>query len=132
MGKLPTKTMIKPRLNTLYYSLLLSGYLLLQYCYIPSFKILGIVHEQPTWQAANKALAFAILTGYSSLLIALWGNTKVRYLCIFLVWGAWNNFWDEITNHNYYSNSMEVFSFIFALSTLIYSIWSKRQSITRI
>ena len=110
-----------------YLLLIWSGYIVGQYPYIPSVKILGLVHIQPTIEVYDKCIAFALLTVYTALWFALHHYFWVMISLTFMAWGMFNNFVDEMTNKSGVYSTMEQLSLLMALLTTSILVWKHRK-----
>lgn len=110
-----------------YLFLIWIGYLVGQYPFIPSFDILGYSHAQPGIDLYDKCIAFTLLSVYTTLLIALHRYFWVMVSLVFMSWGMFNNFIDEMTNQSGIFTRMEQISLLFALLTTSILIWKHRR-----
>lgn len=112
-----------------------AGYLLLiwvgwvvgEYPRIPSFTLGVLHHLQPSIENYDKCIATTLLAFSMALLFALWDNIWLMISMIFITWGMFNNFIDEINNTATILTTNEQLSLLFALLTTSILIWKHRR-----
>lgn len=120
----------KVYIRTILYLLLIwVGYLAGEYPAVPSFKILGFYHEQPSIENYDKGIALMLLLWSIVFLIKFWGNFWIRVSMVFITWGMVGNVFDELLGRAEMFSSGEQIALIMALLTtsiLIYKRWRKK------
>lgn len=111
-----------------YVCLILLGYLIGQYPYIPSFEFWFIKHTQPQKiEIFDRCIAATLLIFSVVMHLALFNNKWIRILMIFIVWSFINNFVDEFTGHTSTFSRTEQIGLLLALITTTYLIWKHRR-----
>jgi multisubunit Na+/H+ antiporter MnhF subunit len=110
----------------------LIGYLPLQYVYIPSFELWGIIHIQPPIEVHDIVVSWTFLCFSLTLFVLTQKYVTGRYiyfniLTIYTTWGFLNNFVDEYTGHANDMGFFEKLSFALAILFTVYILWKHRQ-----
>lgn len=108
-----------------YILLILVGYGVGQYPFIPSFTFMNYCHVQPSIDVFDKCISITLLAFSLGLLFALWHNFWVMLIMLFITWGMMNNVVDEFTGQAGLLGLSEKLSLLFALLTTSILIWKR-------
>ncbi len=111
----------------LYLILILTGYLVGQFPYIPSFELGFIKYEQASIETLDKCVSITLLTFSIALFFVFWERLWLMLIMLFITWGFINNTVDEFANKATTFSTSEKISLLFALLTTSYLIWKHRQ-----
>lgn len=114
------KTYIK---TSLYLLLIWAGYAIGEYPAIPTFKFLGIEHQQPGIAAYDRGIAGLLLVWSITLLLVFWGRFWARVSMVFICWGMFGNAIDEFSGRSGLFTTSEQIALLMALlitSIMIY------------
>lgn len=110
-----------------YLFLIWGGWFMGEYPHIPSFTLGFIRHTQPPIEQYDKCIAFALLAFSLTIFFALWKNFWIMVSMMFITWGMFNNFVDEVTNQASVFTTAEQVSLLFALLTTSILIWKAQK-----
>jgi len=113
-----------------YLLLILTGWSVGQYPYIPSFQLGFFSHIQPDIDVLDKCISITLLAFSLGLFFALWHNFWLMLIMSFISWGMFNNAVDEWTNQNEIFGITEKISLLFALLTTSILIWKRHKKLT--
>ena len=111
----------------IYLIIIWAGWLTSEYNFIPSFNWGWFAHTQPSIEYYDKCIAFTLLTVYLVLFFALWNNFWCMVSLLFMTWGMFNNFLDEMNNKATVLSTSEQISLLLALLTTSTLIWIHRK-----
>jgi len=106
-----------------YIVLILIGYFVGQYPYVPSFRLYGLIHIQPDYTILDKCMSITLLTFSLALFFVFIHNFWLRIITGFMTIGFINNMIDELLNHSSIFGTQEKISLFFALLTTSILIW---------
>ena len=112
-----------------YLFLILFGYLVGQYPFVPSFKIFNFIHTQPGIEVFDKCISITLLAFSMGLLFALWHNFWLRVVMSFINGGMFNNVVDEFTDKQSIFSTNERISLLLALLTTSILIWKRHRKL---
>lgn len=129
MGKQTNKTALMTQRNKTiaYFGIILIGWIIGEYPYVPSFQLGFIVHQQPDYTVFDKCISVTLFSLSFSLLLALWHNKWLMILLSFITWGMFNNLVDEFTHNSHLFGTSEKISLLLALTTTTILIWKKHR-----
>lgn len=110
-----------------YLLLIVIGWAVGEYPYIPTFQLGFISHIQPDIEVLDKCISITLLAFSLGLFFALWHNLWLMIVMLFITWGMFNNAVDEWTNQAELFGTTEKISLLFALLTTSILIWKHRQ-----
>ena len=110
-----------------YLLLIWIGYIAGEYPRIPSFTLGFYHHLQPSQDIIDKGTAVTLLALSMTILFALWNNIWIMISMIFITWGMFNNFIDEMNDTATIFTTNEQISLLFALLTTSILIWRHRR-----
>lgn len=112
-----------------YFGIILIGWIIGEYPYVPSFQLGFISHAQPSIQVLDKCVSITLLAFSIGLFFALWHNFWIRVTMIFITWGMFSNVVDEWKNQAEIFDTIEQISLLFALTTTSYLIWKRHRKL---
>ena len=110
-----------------YLLLIVVGWAVGEYPYIPTFQLGFISHVQPDYTILDKCVSITLLAFSLGLFFALWHNLWLMIVMLFITWGMFNNFVDEMNDTATYLTTNEQISLLFALLTTSILIWRHRR-----
>lgn len=110
-----------------YLMLIWIGWAIGEYPHIPSFTLGLFRHEQPSIGVYDKCIAATLLIVFATLMIALWDNIWCRISLIFISWGMFNNFIDEMNDKASFLSKNEQISLLLAFLTTTILLWKHRK-----
>lgn len=113
-----------------YIILIISGYMIGQYPFIPSFNIWMINHIQHNIEVYDKCMSITLFIFSFVLLLSVWHNYWVKIVMIFINWGMLGNMIDELTDRATLLTFNEKLSLLFALITTSLLIWKRHKRLT--
>lgn len=113
-----------------YLLLIVIGWGIGEYPFIPSFQLGFFSHIQPDISIFDKCISITLLAFSLGLFFALWHNFWLMVTMAFITWGVFNNAMDELTNKAEILGSMEKISLLFALLTTSILIWKHHKKLT--
>jgi len=113
----------------LYLLLIVTGWAVGQYPYVPSFKIWFISHVQPNITVVDKCVSVTLLCFSLALFFVFWKHFWGMLIMLFFTWGFFNNAVDEFTNRASIFTSNEKLSLLFALLTTSILIWKRHRKL---
>ena len=117
--------------SVIYMVIIWAGWLTSEYNFIPSFHWHFLEHIQPGIENYDKCIAFTLLTVYLALFFALWHNFWCMVSLLFMTWGMFNNFLDEMNNKATVLSTSEQIGLILALLTTSILVWIHRKSLRK-
>lgn len=111
----------------LYILLIVTGWAVGQYPYIPSFQIGFLNHVQPDITVLDKCVSITLLSFSIALFFVFWHRLWLMLIMLFITWGFFNNTVDELSNKASIFSTSEKVSLLFALLTTSILIWKHRQ-----
>jgi len=113
-----------------YLLLIVIGWGIGEYPYIPSFQLGFINHTQADITLFDKCISITLLAFALGLFLALWHNFWLMVIMSFITWGMFNNAVDEWTNRAEILGTAEKISLLFALLTTSILIWKRHKKLT--
>lgn len=112
-----------------YILLIVIGWGVGEYPFVPSFQLGFISHVQPDIVMFDKCISITLLAFSLGLFFALWHNFKLMIIMSFISWGMFNNAVDEWTNKPELFSMTEKISLLLALLTTSILIWKRHKKL---
>ena len=112
-----------------YILLIVIGWGVGEYPFVPSFQLGFISHVQPDIAMFDKCISITLLAFSLGLFFALWHNFKLMIIMSFISWGMFNNAVDEWTNKPELFSMTEKISLLLALLTTSILIWKRHKKL---
>lgn len=113
----------------LYILLIVIGWAVGQYPYIPSFELYGYQHIQPDYHVLDACISVTLLAFSLALFFVFINNFWLRIIIGFMVCGFINNAYDEFAKTTSVFGTSEKISLLLALLTTSLLIWIRRRHI---
>lgn len=112
-----------------YILLIVIGWGVGEYPFVPSFQLGFVSHVQPDIVVFDKCISITLLAFSLGLFFALWHNFKLMIIMSFISWGMFNNAVDEWTNKPELFSMTEKISLLLALLTTSILIWKRHKKL---
>ena len=112
-----------------YILLIVIGWGVGEYPFVPSFQLGFVSHVQPDIAVFDKCISITLLAFSLGLFFALWHNFKLMIIMSFISWGMFNNAVDEWTNKPELFSMTEKISLLLALLTTSILIWKRHKKL---